>query len=303
MDKPPTRFTVKNLERPTRLDRVISEQVPELGRRAIQTLVTSRKVKVGERVVWLCSWQVKNGDRIEIRAELESRKTPPKKHFDDAWVVAQESEFLVVDKPQGVLSHGTRADNEGDLLTLAIARFGPLFLFHRLDRDTSGLVLLTRNGPINRYLDTAFKEGSVHKEYWAAVPDSENIAASGVIKARLAPHPKRKSLMMVAERGGQTAVTNYEVLGRAEGVALLRLMPETGRTHQLRVHCAHLGGPILGDRLYGPPKPAAPRLLLHAHRLTLPEQDGYPERRFETPLPPDFVNALPETLRDIARKG
>ncbi|HSN75387.1 MAG TPA: RNA pseudouridine synthase, partial [Anaerolineae bacterium] len=166
-------------------------------------------------------------------------------------------------------------------------------LFHRLDRDTSGVVLLTRGGPVNRYLDGAFKAGAVRKEYLATVTSPNRLAAEGMIAVRLKPHPSRRDMMVVAERGGQSAVTRYQIIGEDRGLQWVRLWPETGRTHQLRVHLASLDAPIVGDRLYNPAWQPAGRLLLHAWRITLPAVIGWPERVFTAPLPADFP-ALPD---------
>ncbi len=178
-----------------------------------------------------------------------------------------------------------------NLLDLASARFGPLTLFHRLDRDTSGVVLLTHGGTVNRYLDGAFKAGAVQKEYLAVVATPNRLAGQGVIDARLGPHASRRDTMAVVQRGGQRAVTRYEIITEAQGLQWVRLWPETGRTHQLRVHLASLGAPIVGDRLYNPSWQQANRLMLHAWRITLPAVDGWPERVFSAPLPADFSGA------------
>jgi RluA family pseudouridine synthase len=291
---------VKNLERPTRLDRVLREQIPEVGRRAAQTLINAKKVRVNDRVVWICSWQVKNGDRIEVAGELPKEEAPTADLFDDAWIVAKHAELVAVNKPAGVLSHKTQATGRSDILAMAQARFGPVALFHRLDRDTSGVMVFTYPGPVNRYLDTAFKEQSIEKMYIACVADSPGLQDSGMVRAPMAQDPKRRERMIVAERGGKSAQTRYEVVARADGFALVKLWPLTGRTHQLRVHMAYLTTPILGDRLYGPKPPLAKRLLLHATKLILPDLDGFPERRFIAPLPEDFLAALPVGLRELA---
>jgi 23S rRNA-/tRNA-specific pseudouridylate synthase len=174
------------------------------------------------------------------------------------------------------------------LLDMARERFGPVVLFHRLDRDTSGVILLTRPGDINKYLTAAFQSHTVHKEYLAVVATPNELSASGLIDARLGPHPERRDQMTIVPRGGQRALTRYVIADERAGKQLIRLHPETGRTHQLRVHLAHFGAPILGDRLYGPQPPQHPRLLLHAEQISLPVAAGYPARSFTAPLPAEF---------------
>lgn len=293
-----TLFTVRELDRPTRLDRVVRDNFPGWGRRAVQAHVNAGKASVNGKKVWMCSWQVDNGDRVEISKKPERENSRPK-DFNDDWIIAGRDDVIAINKPAGILSHATRRTIKDDLLNLASVRFGPLYLFHRLDRDTSGVVIFTHPGPVNRYLDTAFKEGSIGKEYIALVKADTDYDSSGTIRARIGSHPKRRDMMTVIERGGRKAVTRYETLGEAEGKRLLLLRPETGRTHQLRVHMQYIGSPILGDRLYGG-KGTATRLLLHARRIVLPDQDGFPERSFVADIPEDFLGEVPEELRALA---
>lgn len=280
--------TVQGLAQPTRLDRFLRTAYPQTGRQAVQRLIGAGQVMVNGQTVRLSSWLVRNGDRVALLAE-PAAKPAHLTAFDDAWIIAEDDDLLVVHKPAGLLSERARDPNAASLLELASARFGPLTLFHRLDRDTSGVVLLTRGGPINRYLDGAFKAGTVRKEYLAVVAKPNRLKAQGIISVRLSPHPRRRDMMVVAERGGQSAVTRYAVVAETEGRQWVRLWPETGRTHQLRVHLASLDAPILGDRLYNPAWQQADRLMLHAWRITLPADDGWMERSFTDPLSADFA--------------
>ena len=280
-------FTARSLAKPTRLDRVLRDQFPLWGRQAVQRLITAGKVQLNGRVVWLASWEVQNGDRLQI-AEPPAPKTAPPATFDDAWVIAEEEELIAINKPAGLLCEPKRFSQTSNLLDLASARFGQIVLLHRLDRDTSGIVLLTRPGEINKYLDTAFKSHTILKEYLAVVATPNRLAPQGVIDVRLGPDPERRDRMTVVQRGGQRAITRYFIESEANGRQRVRLWPQTGRTHQLRVHLAHLGAPILGDRLYGPRPSEDQRLLLHAERLELPATEEYPARSFAAPPPEGF---------------
>ena len=275
---------ISTLSKPTRLDRVLRDRFPDWGRQAVQQLITAKGVRVNGRPVWLASWQVQNGDRLEI-LQPPAAKPAPLIKFDDRWLIAQEANLLIVNKPEGLLSEAPpMREAAANLLDLAKLRFGDLILFHRLDRDTSGVVLLTRPGPVNQYLDQVFKAGLVQKAYLAVVAKPNRLATNGVIDARLDTHPQRRDMMTVVTRGGKAACTRYAVVDETADRQLVRLWPETGRTHQLRVHLASLGAPILGDRLYGAGK-SADRLLLHAHHLTLPAFATWPERTYTAPLP------------------
>lgn len=282
--------TLSGLSGPTRLDKALRQAFPQWGRKAVQQTITSRKVSVNGRTVWIGSWQVENGDQVEVVNPPAPKPTPPS-GWHESWLVAESGDLIVVNKPEGLLSESPPRRDGVNLLDLAQSRFGPLVLFHRLDRDTSGLILLSRPGPINRYLDWAFKERLVKKEYVAVVAAPNQLARVGTIDAYIGRHPQRREMVAVVERGGKHAVTDYEVISaRGHGPAdaqAVRLWPRTGRTHQLRVHLAHLNAPILGDRLYGDAE-RAPRLLLHAFRLILPAEQDHPERTFTAPAPEGF---------------
>jgi 23S rRNA pseudouridine1911/1915/1917 synthase len=280
-------FTVRGLSKPTRLDRVLRDHFPQWGRQAVQKLISGKAVTVNGRAVWLASWEIGNGDTIAVK-EAPAAKPEGPARFEDAWLLAQENDLIVVNKPAGLLAESPRWRAATNLLDLATARFGPLVLFHRLDRDTSGVILLTRPGPINQYLDQAFKQHAVRKEYVAVVRAPNRLAATGVIDARLAPDPQRRDKMVVVARGGQRAVTRYAVECSVGDKQFVRLWPETGRTHQLRVHLAHLGAPIVGDRLYGSPPAADQRLMLHAYQISLPAADDQIARVYVAPLPDEF---------------
>lgn len=282
------KFVAQRINGTSRLDRVLRDHFPEWGRQATQQLISAKQVRVSGKTVWLASWKVKNGDTIEVLTIPEA-KPAPLQQFDQSWLLAGEADLIVVNKPAGLLSEAPRFRDSANLLDLAKRHFGDLILFHRLDRDTSGVVLLTRPGPINQYLAQAFKAGTIAKTYYAVVATPNQLQSSGTITARLNTDPQRRDKMTIVPRGGKHAVTDYRIIDtdKAQRRQLIELHPHTGRTHQLRVHLAHLGAPILGDRLYGDIT-SAERLLLHAQQLVLPAGDRYQERRFVAPLPEAF---------------
>jgi len=295
-------FTVSGLNAQQRLDRVVRDRFPALGRKAIGQAIYSGRVWVNGRQVWLSSWEVRNGDRVEVRDPPPPRpaETDGPSVFDPAWLIADEGDLIVVNKPSGLLSEPTRWGKGANLRDLAQAYLGDVILFHRLDRDTSGVLLLTRPGRVNRWLAAAFQKRQVHKEYVALVRAPAPLPDEGTFRTLLAPDEQRMDRMVTVQHGGQLAVTHYR-LGACShlpsgDVQLVYLYPETGRTHQLRVQLAHAGAPILGDILYGSAA-AAPRLMLHAWRITVPARaelptlPGAPERTFLAPLPAGFPEA------------
>lgn len=279
-------FTVAGLDSPARLDLVLRSRFPQWGRQAVGRLIARRGVQVNDKTVWLASWQVQNGDRIRIDRPPAS-KPPPPAAWDERWLLAADDDAIVVDKPAGLLSEAPPHRSAPNLHALVAARFGPLTLLHRLDRDTSGVLVLPRTPLAVRTWGAAWQAGDVQKEYVAVVAAPNHLQESGRISARLGPDPQRRERMVIVAKGGEGAVTDYAIVARTPDRQLVRLWPRTGRTHQLRVHLASMGAPILGDRLYGDPQ-AAPRLLLHARRITLPPLGDEGPRTYTAPLPPEF---------------
>jgi RluA family pseudouridine synthase len=290
--KPTTKNYMKlkltGLDSEVRLDQALRQHFPGWGRKEIGTAISNKRVRVNGKVVWLASWKVHNGDTIEAEVPVEHRPKPAEV-FDPRWLIADDGDIVAINKPAGLLSAPSRSVHAVNLHDLAKAHFGELLLFHRLDRDTSGVVLLTRPGKINKLLDAAFKTREVTKEYMAVIAWPHQLSASGEINARLDVDPARRDQMIVVPHGGQHALTRYQLVPHVEGSKHqhIQLWPETGRTHQLRVHLAHVGSPILGDRLYGSIH-SARRLMLHAHRLELPALGEKGERTFMAELPGDF---------------
>lgn len=279
---------VSKLEKPTRLDRFLRTQFPEWGRQAVNQIINQRDVTINGKKVWLNSWKVKNGDKITVLNVPDALPQAPTR-FDDAWLIHDDSDMIAIHKPVGLLSQETKWNKDGNLLSLARERFGRVTLFHRLDRDTSGVVLLTRGGKINQHLDQCFKNQSIKKEYLAIVRKPNQLEASGSITETLDKHYQRRDMMMVVSKGGQSAHTDYKIESENETLQLLRLELRTGRTHQIRVHLQSMNAPIVGDRLYGKKDEPATRLMLHAHRITIPAFEDKPERQFEAPVPDEFL--------------
>ena len=224
--------------------------------------------------------------------------TPEEIAFVRSLVIYEDAAVLALNKPPGLSSQGGRAQvNTLDELLWAFARPGGARprLVHRLDRDTSGVILTARTQPGAAFLGKAMMARRVAKTYVALVGGVPE-ATDGLVDAPLRREEiGREAYMRVCppdHPDAQTATTRYRVLAATEGSALLELEPQTGRMHQLRVHMAHLCGPILGDVRYGGALMrgghAVPRLMLHAQSLRFPHPDG-DEMRIEAPWPADVL--------------
>jgi tRNA pseudouridine32 synthase / 23S rRNA pseudouridine746 synthase len=209
-------------------------------------------------------------------------------HFDvdhepGLGLVHADAAVVVLDKPSGLLTVPAKPPGPQDCLEARVrARFPEALLVHRLDRDTSGLVVFARSRLAQRHLGWQFERRQVAKRYVARVAGAV-AGEAGRIEAPLACDWPNRPRQMVCE-GGRAAATEWRVLAREAGASRLALAPLTGRSHQLRVHCADLGHPILGDPLYGDPT-TADRLQLHAERIGFRHPDGGAPVAFASPCP------------------
>ncbi len=192
---------------------------------------------------------------------------------DDAGlkIIYQDEHLIAIDKPAGLLSvPGRGADLQDCALHRVQQRFSSALLVHRLDEATSGLLLFALSPAVQKALGAAFESRKVQKIYRALV-HGISLPDNGVIDASIAADWPNRPLRKVDAATGKLSITHYKTLSKDECLtqSLCRLEPQTGRTHQLRVHMRHIGHPIVGDKLYGLPLDAAPRLMLHASGLKL----------------------------------
>jgi len=208
-------------------------------------------------------------------------------------VLYRDGLILVIDKPAGIAVHpgpGGGPDLESGFDALRFGLPYPPALAHRLDRDTSGCLVLGRHPKALRRLGALFSGGLVEKVYWAVV-EGRPSEAEGLIETGLKKLTRGTGWRMVVDPDGRHAVTEYRLLGADGGRSWLELRPRTGRTHQLRVHCAALGCPVVGDRTYGSSQSGA-RLQLYARSVKLPLYPARSPIEITAPVPPHMLAAL-----------
>jgi 23S rRNA pseudouridine1911/1915/1917 synthase len=221
----------------------------------------------------------------------EPRSTPA---FEIVW---EDEHLLVVDKPAGLVVHPARGHREGTLsqLLAGVAAGGEperAGIVHRLDRDTSGLMVVARTEDAHRLLQEALRKRLIEREYLALV-EGLPPARTGTIEAPIGRHPRIRTRMAVGGAGSREARTHFTLEQRLGGVSLLRLRLDTGRTHQIRVHLQAIGHPVCGDPEYGTPGTLGlQRQFLHATRLAFPHPITGEPVEVDSPLPEDLRRAL-----------
>jgi 23S rRNA pseudouridine1911/1915/1917 synthase len=267
-----------------RLDQALSELSPGMSRRRARVLVEQGSVYLDGRRVRVLSRPVAAGASLRVATEEVVREAG-----GDAEVLWEGPGALVLNKPAGVPLVPTRLASSGCLLAaLAKGRGVPvssLHPVHRLDAPVSGAVLVALTREAAGFLGGVLQAGAIRKTYVAwvmGVPQPQEGVWSW-------PLSRGTGGLVTVTGSGRSAETQYRVLERRADRVLLELVPVTGRTHQLRVHCAHSGHPILGDRKYGRGAMTSRRLLLHGLRLSFPRPDGEGTVTVEAPLPDDFT--------------
>jgi 23S rRNA pseudouridine1911/1915/1917 synthase len=273
--------------------------MPDVSRAAIQRLIKTGRVTVNDRIS-KPSYRMESGDEVVVH--LPARALPGIAPEQIALDIVYEDEHLIsVNKPAGMVVHPAYGHHSGTLVNALLARWPEIAdvggleragIVHRLDRDTSGLILVAKDDATHAALQRQFKRRQVKKVYLALVEDHPS-PRQGLIDAPIG-RDKRERKRMAVVKIGREARTTYRVIQSFDAYSLVELRPETGRTHQLRVHLAWLGCPVVGDRVYGRRKQRllAQRQFLHAQKLELAHPITGAPLAIAAPLPDDLADLL-----------
>lgn len=290
-----------------RLDVVIVEHLADLSRSQVQKLIRSGLVSVDRQVVKKTGYHLDGGEDLHVSIP-EPTPTDLQPEAVPINVIYEDQDLLVIDKEPGVVVHPSVGHETGTLVQAVLAHApdirgigdeGRPGVVHRLDKDTSGLILFAKHNEALQWLQQQFQGRQVKKVYFV-ITDSKPPTPSGKIDAPIGRDSKHRQKMAVTSISrGREAVTTYHTHERFHEHSFLEVRPETGRTHQIRVHLSFIECPIVGDRVYGRRKPTLPvkRQLLHAGQLTIRLLGNEQPTTFKTPLPEDFeliLNSLRE---------
>ncbi len=291
-----------------RLDRYVCDHADGLSRAAVQRLVDDGHILVNG-VAHKASYRVEPGDTVTVRVP-PPEPAGARPEAIPLTIVYEDDDVIVIDKPAGMVVHPA-AGHVGGTLVNAVLGHAPRLdvggaerpgIVHRLDSDTSGLIVVAKNDAAMHDLQAQFQARRVHKTYLALAAGRVE-PPQGVIRAPIGRDPKHRQRMAVVTHGvSREAVTVYHTLANPDGYSLLRVEPQTGRTHQIRVHLAFMGHPIVGDGAYGHKanQLGLDRQFLHAWRLELALPSGR-ATSFVAPLPDDLRRALAELGIDAER--
>ena len=291
-------------ETPERLDKFLVEQLQEFSRSRIQGLIVDGFVDVNGRAAKKAGQTLEHGSSVTVRIPPP---TPTDLIAEDIPldILFENDDLFVIDKPAGMVVHPAAGHSSGTLVN-AVLGYDPEIegiggeerpgVVHRLDKETSGLIVLAKNERAHRWLQDQFRLRKVEKTYLALV-DGKPPTPSGRVEAYIGRDPShRKKMAIVSESRGREAISEYKTVESFDKHTLLEFHPLTGRTHQIRLHCAFLGCPIVGDEIYGRKKATIEigRHFLHAYRLKIMLPGTKEQRAFEAPVPAELQKVLGE---------
>jgi 23S rRNA pseudouridine1911/1915/1917 synthase len=296
-------LVVSASEAKVRLDQLLAKRLPEFSRSRLQQLIRDGFVRLNNETS-RPRQIVRAGDRIELtEPPLEKIKNLPERIPLE--ILFEDEDLIVINKPPGMVVHPGAGHREHTLVNALLNHCPTLSgiggkerpgIVHRLDKETSGCLVVAKNDAAHRELSKQFAERTVKKIYLALVAGKlRNVV--GVIEEKIGRHPVHRQRMSATTSRGRAARTEYRVVRSSERASLVECRLHSGRTHQIRVHLHHLGHPVLGDKVYAPRLAKNfPRQMLHAWKLGFPHPRTQEWKGFEAPVPDDFKGALAASM-------
>ena len=294
-----TQLTVAGDHAGSRLDRFLAVELSNFSRARLQTLIREGFVTLNGKPPRPRDL-VRSGDIVELtEPALEKTEAQPEQVALE--ILFEDEDLLVLSKPAGIVMHPGAGHQQNTLVNALLGHCKNLSgiggqerpgIVHRLDKETSGCLVVAKNDATHRDLSKQFAARTMEKIYLALAAGIPR-KSTGVIDKAIARHPVHRQRMSIARRQGRTAKTEYRVLRAGGGMSLLECTLHSGRTHQIRVHLHHLGHPVLGDKLYGGKHAGTfSRQMLHAWKLAFRHPRTGEVMKFEAPVPADFAEAM-----------
>lgn len=294
-------FTVSSESSGERIDKFISDRAERFSRSAAAKIIEEGGVSVNGSTVSK-NYKCRENDKITMLVP-QAKPLEAKPQNIPVEIVYEDKDLLVVNKPKGMVVHPAAGNYEGTLVNALLYHCGDSLsgingvirpgIVHRIDKDTSGLLIVAKNDTAHLSLAKQIKEHSFHRAYECVV-HGNIVEDNGTVNQPIGRHPKDRKKMAVIYKNSKNAVTHYEVLNRFGNFTHLRCTLETGRTHQIRVHMAYIGHPVAGDAVYGPKKvqKGLSGQCLHAKHIGFVHPVTGKWLEFEIPLPEYFTNFL-----------
>ena len=311
-------IAVEKSEEKQRLDKFLTKHLPLLTRTRIQALINGRMLQCHGEIVTSPSHKTREGDVYTLTVPPAEEALPQAEDIPLA-IIYEDMDLCVINKPAGMVVHPAPGHRQATLVNALLAHCKDSLsgiggvrrpgIVHRLDKDTSGLMVIAKNDEAHRGLCAQFMDRTLSRSYWAFVWGTPQ-PTQGIIEGNIGRSPQNRQKMAVVPKGGRAAITHYALLQRfmakndiSQSVSLVRCTLETGRTHQIRVHMAHIGHPLVGDSVYGrvpkgakkafgPEVTAFPRQALHAFELRFLHPRTRKLMTFDAPLPSDLEGLI-----------
>lgn len=301
MNQKTRQFTVQS-DKESRIDKFLSDQLPEISRSQIKGLIESGKVILDGEIVRKAGEKIKTGNMVEIMIPEEEVDglIPEEIPLD---IIFEDNQVIAVNKPAGMVVHPGAGNSSGTIVNALLAHYPPIRhvgegdrpgVVHRLDKETSGVVIFAKTDKAYKWLVRQFKSRDLKKTYHALV-DGHPPTPTGRIEAPIIRDEKIRTRMAIGLRGqGKAAISEYFELERFKAHSYLEVHPITGRTHQIRVHLSYIGAPVVGDTVYGRRKPSIEmdRFFLHATSLAVKLPGERVPRFYSAPLPEELSDIL-----------